>query len=148
MQRQPVRPLILALAVAMVPLVFQLPLWAVAWCGLLWGYLLVGHLRGWPLPSRRFRTALFTVGVAAVILAGGLRFDGNDFISLLAMMAGIKPLELGSRRDSVVTVFLAYFLVIVSLFVFENLVMTVYLFVSVWITTGVLIHLNDPNALI
>ena len=75
----------------------------------------------------------------------GLRFDGGDFIALLAVMAGIKPLEIRSRRDSMVTVFLAYFLTITSLFVFENLSMTLYLFVSVWTTTGVLIHVNDPT---
>ncbi|MCB2146451.1 MAG: DUF3488 and transglutaminase-like domain-containing protein [Deltaproteobacteria bacterium] len=145
MQRQPVRPLILALVVAMAPLVFHLPWWAVGWCTVSWGYLLLRERQGWPAASRGFRLAVFFVGVAAVLLSAGLRFDGGDFIALLAVMAGIKPLEIRSRRDSMVTVFLAYFLTITSLFVFENLSMTLYLFVSVWMTTGVLIHVNDPR---
>jgi len=61
------------------------------------------------------------------------------------VMAGIKPLEIRSHRDSMVTILLAYFLTITSLFVFENLSMTLYLFVSVWVTTGVLIHVNAPD---
>ena len=145
MQRQPIRPLILALAVAMAPLVFQLPVWAMGWCALSWGYLLVRDQRGWPSASRGVLMIIFIVGILVLLLSAGLRFDGNDFIALLAVMAGIKPLEIQSRRDSMVTVFLAYFLVITCLFVFENLSMTLYLFASVWVTTGVLIHVNDPK---
>ena len=145
MHRQPIRPLLLALAVAMAPLVRQLPWWAVGWCAVSWIYLILRDNRGWPEVSRGVRIALFTLGMAAVLMFAGLRFDGGDFIALLAVMAGIKPLEIRSRRDSMVTVFLAYFLTITSLFVFENLSMTLYLFVSVWITTGVLVHVNDPT---
>ena len=145
MQRQPIRPLIVALAVAMAPLVFQLPWWVVGWCMISWGYLLLRDSRGWPAASRGVRLAFFIVGMAAVLMSAGLRFDGGDFIALLAVMAGIKPLEIRSRRDSMVTAFLAYFLTITSLFVFENLSMTLYLFVSVWMITGVLIHVNDPK---
>ncbi len=145
MQRQPIRPLLLALAVAMAPLVLQLPWWALLWCTVSWGYLLFRDSRGWPMASRGVRLAIFIAGMTAVLMFAGLRFDGGDFIALLAVMAGIKPLEIRSRRDSMVTVFLAYFLTITSLFVFENLSMTLYLFMSVWTTTGVLIHVNDPT---
>ena len=145
MQNQPVRHLIAALAVAMAPLVFQLPWWALGWCAACWGYLFVRDCRGWPVLSRGGRLAIFVAGMAAVLLSAGLRFDGGDFVTLLAVMAGAKPLEIRNRRDSMVTVFLAYFLVITSLFVFENLSMTIYLFVSVWTTTVVLIHVNDPG---
>ena len=148
MQRQPIRPLLLALAVAMAPLVLQLPWWAVGWCTVSWGYLCFRDSRGWPMASRGIRLAIFIVGMTAVLMFAGLRFDGGDFIALLAVMAGIKPLEIRSRRDSMVTIFLAYFLTITSLFVFENLSMTLYLFVSVWTTTGVLIHVNDPTGAI
>ena len=145
MPRQPVRPLILSLAVAMAPLVVQLPGWAVGWCLLSWGYLLAGERRAWPLPSSGLLAAIFIAGTAMVLLSAGLRVEGGDFIALLAVMAGIKPLEVRNRRDSMVTVFLAYFLVITSLFVFENLSMTLYLFVSVWEITGVMINVNDPG---
>jgi transglutaminase-like putative cysteine protease len=145
MPTQPFGPLILALGVAMAPLVFQLPPWAVLWCMLAWAYVLIRERRNWPPASRTVRIAIFIVGLAAVLVSAGLRFDGGDFIALLAVMAGVKPLEVNSRRDSMITVFLAYFLTITSLFVFENLFMTLYLFVSVWVATGVLIHVNDPD---
>lgn len=145
MRTSPVRALILALAVAMAPLVLQVPAWVAGWCAISWGYLLLRDRYRWAAPSRRLRAVIFLAGMAAVVANAGLRFDGGDFIALLVVMAGIKPLEIRGRRDSMVTVFLAYFLVITSLFVFENLSMTLYLFLSVWITTGVLIQVNDPQ---
>nr|WP_321466580.1 DUF3488 and DUF4129 domain-containing transglutaminase family protein [uncultured Desulfobulbus sp.] len=148
MTPQPLAPLILALAVAMAPLVLQLPPWAVLWCALAWAYVLIREKRHWPAITGSARIVLFLIGLAAVLLSAGMRFDGGDFIILLAVMAGIKPLEVASRRDSMVTVFLACFLTITSLFVFENLAMTLYLFVSVWVTMGVLIHVNEPGGAI
>ncbi|BBO75049.1 hypothetical protein DSCW_24660 [Desulfosarcina widdelii] len=145
MSKQPFGPLTLALAVAMAPLVLQLPAWAVLWCVFAWAYVLIRERRNRPPVSRVMRIVIFMVGLSAVLVSAGLRFDGGDFIALLAVMAGIKPLEVASRRDSMITVFLAYFLTITSLFVFENLSMTLYLFVSVWVTTGVLVHVNEPD---
>ncbi len=145
MPRQPLASLILALGVAMAPLVGQLPLWAVLWCGVAWAYVLVREERNWTPLSRAVRMGLFIVALAAVLVSAGALFDGNDFITLLAVMAGIKPLEVNNRRDSMITVFLAYFLTITSLFVFDNLAMILYLFVSVWVSTAVLIHVNEPD---
>lgn len=142
---QPVRPLIFAVFVAMAPLVFQLPLWTVGWCLIIWAGILFQESRGWAAPSKRIRLAAFSIGMAAVLLSAGLKFDGKDFMVMLAVLAGIKPLEINSKRDCMMTILLAYFLVITSLFVFENLVMMLYLFVSVWVTTGVLIHVNNSR---
>ena len=146
MAAQPLGALIFALAVAMAPLVLQLSVWVILWCAVIWGYILLRNNRRWPTITRSARIALLFLGLAAVLLSAGMRFDGSDFITLLAVMAGIKPLEINNRRDSMVTVFLAFFLTITSLFVFENLAMTLYLFVAVWVNTGVLIHINEPDA--
>lgn len=143
MEDRQLRYLIAALAVSIAPLLRQLPVWLVAWCILLWGYLLIREKRGWPKFSSRMRLAVLCIGFGAVFVSAGLRFDGADFIKLLAMLAGIKPFEVHSHRDRMITLFLAYFLVITSLFVFENLAMTLYLFLSVFFTTGVLVLVNS-----
>ena len=144
MQTLSIGPLLLALAVAMAPLCFVLPWWTIAWCMAFWGYLLVRDPARLKSPSRSIRLIFFSMGLILVFISAGMRFDGGDFITLLAVMAGVKPMEVRGHRDSMVAVFLAYFLTITSLFVFENLAMTVYLFVSVWVTTAVLIHVNHP----
>lgn len=143
--QQPLFHLILALGVAALPLVAELPAWATGWCIVLWGYGLAAWHYAWRPLRRWIRVFLFLLGMAAVLASSGARVDGRDFITLLAVMAGLKPLEIRTRRDNMVTVFLAYFLVITCLFNFESLTMTVYLFVSVWVTTGVLIRVNHSG---
>ncbi len=145
LQNQPLGGLILSLSVASAPLAFQLPWWVVGWCLLFWSGLLIGRARGWAAPSKVFRLVAFGVGMTAVLISAGLRFDGEDFMVMLAVLAGIKPMEVHRQRDAMATVMVAYFLVITSLFVFENLAMILYLFLSVWVTTGVLIHVNHPR---
>ncbi len=137
--------LILSLSVAAAPLVIQLPAWVIIWCAVLWGYLLMGPRRDLPMPGKKTRLFIFISGLGAVLIQAGLSFDGGDFINLLAVMSGIKPLEVRTHRDRMVTILLSYFLVITSLFVFESLAMTVYLFFSVFVTTSVLIQINHDK---
>ncbi len=144
-KNQPIRPLILSLSVASAPLAFQLPGWVVGWCLLFWSGLLIGQARGWTAPSNVFCLVVFGIGMTGVLISAGLRFDGEDFMVMLAVLAGMKPLEVRNQRDGMATVMVAYFLVITSLFVFESLAMILYLFLSVWVTTGVLIHINHPK---
>ena len=61
-------------------------------------------------------------------------------------MAALKPFEIDSHRDRMITAFLAYFIVITSLFLSETLTITLYMLVSVTITTAVLIRINDLMA--
>ena len=60
-----IRPLFLALAVAMAPLVFRLPVWSVLWCAGWWGYLLLARRHEWPAPSTGVRRVVFAVAVKA-----------------------------------------------------------------------------------
>jgi transglutaminase-like putative cysteine protease len=71
---------------------------------------------------------------------------GNTFVGLLAIMAGLKPFENTHHRDRMVTLFLVYFTIISSLFVIENLLITLYMFFSVFITTAYLIYFNHPDS--
>lgn len=143
--RAPISLLILALGVAALPLAAKLPVWATGWCIAAWCQGLAARRYGWRPLGRGVRTGLFLMGMIAVLASSGTRFDGGDFITLLAVMAGLKPMEVRTRRDSMVTVFLAYFLIIAGLFTFESLSMTIYLFISVWVSTGVLIRVNHPG---
>ncbi|PIP38517.1 MAG: transglutaminase, partial [Desulfobacterales bacterium CG23_combo_of_CG06-09_8_20_14_all_51_8] len=56
----------------------------------------------------------------------------------------LKPFEMDTHRDRMITVFLAYFIVITSLFLSETLAITVYMLISVGVTTAVLARINNP----
>ena len=136
-------PIIGALVVAILPHLARLPVWVIAWCAVMWGYLL------WSLRSDRYRPGKWLSRVMTVIaLAGvfltynGYRFGPDAFLGLLAVMAAIKPFEIRSHRDRMIVVFLAYFIVITGLFQSETLLMTAYMVISVFITTAALIRIN------
>jgi transglutaminase-like putative cysteine protease len=134
------------LGIATIPLLFSLPAWITLWCFSLWGYAVAAHVRRWPWPGRRIRLGLTIIGCILVFsFLGGGRMGGNTFVGLLAVMAGLKPFENRHHRDRMVSLFLVYFTIISSLFVIENLLITLYMFFSVFIATACLIYFNHPN---
>ena len=138
-------PLILgALVFAALPYLFWLPVWIVLWCLACWGFALQVSQHRWPAPRARTRRLLILVGLLGVPALFGGQFSGDLFIGLLAIMASLKPLEVRTRRDRMVTVFLAYFLVLTNLFYNDSLTMALYLLTSVCLTTAVLIAVNQP----
>ncbi len=136
--------IILALVVAILPHVVRLPVWIVLWCASIWGYLLWSLRYGWPIPGRGVRVALACAGFAGILLTYP-RIGPDAYLGLLAVMSGVKPLEIKAHRDRMITLFLAYFIVITSLFQSETLSIILYMFVSVWVTTAALIRINDPE---
>jgi len=137
--------IIAALTVAILPHVARLPFWIVLWCALLWGYELALPRFKLPRPGRAVRLILAFLGVAGLLATYAIHLGPNAFVGLLAIMAALKPFEISTHRDRMVTLFLAYFIVITSLFQSETLAVTLYMFISVLVTTGVLIRINDPN---
>lgn len=135
----------LLLALALAPQVLKLPPWALIWCGGCWGYGYWGAKKGWNRPGPVFKIILAGLAFVGVLLSYGSRLGGTAYVSVLAVMAALKILEVRSHRDRMITIFVAYFIVIASLFDFENLVMTLYMFFSVFVTTAVLIRLHQPG---
>jgi len=137
-------PILLALIVAIFPHIPRLPLWIVVWCGTLWGYLVLSFRFRWPRPGKTLRRVLTVVGILGLLLTFTRRLDQNAYMGLLAVMAALKPFEMDTHRDRMITVFLAYFIVITSLFLSETLAITLYMLISVGVTTAVLARINNP----
>jgi protein-glutamine gamma-glutamyltransferase len=138
-------PLLGALLVAAGPHLFRIPPWITAWCFLLWGYALAGANRPWRRPAGWCCPGMAVVGFGVVLISFGGISDSDAYVGLLSVMASLKPLEVRSYRDRMVTAFLAYFMVLANLFYSDALLMTLYLFFSVLITTAVIIHVNHPD---
>jgi len=138
--------IVAVLGIANIPLLFTLPAWISLWCITLWGYAVFAQIKSWPWPNRSIRLGLTIAGsLLAFSFLGQGRLDGRTFVGLLAIMAGLKPLENERHRDRMMTLFLVYFTIISSLFVIENFMITLYMFFSVFITTASLIHFNHPD---
>lgn len=140
-----IRLLVAALVVGMVSHVAAMPIWINLWCLGLWVWVLVLHWKSWRVPPRWLQLLLAGIAFSSIIVSSRGRFDSDSGIGLLCLMASIKPFEIKGHRDRMITLFLAYFMVIASLFFSTSLEMTAYLFVSVIIITGLLIRVNHPG---
>ncbi|MBS3754232.1 MAG: DUF3488 domain-containing transglutaminase family protein [Desulfobacterales bacterium] len=136
--------LTMALIVAVFPHTLQLPLWIIAWCIGLWGYLLASLRFGWPRPNRPVRIVLALIGIAGLLATFSTRLGPEAYIGLLAVMAALKPFESSTHRDRMITVFIAYFIIISSLLQTETFTITLYMFFSVFVTTAALVRINNP----
>ncbi|MFP4533876.1 MAG: DUF3488 and DUF4129 domain-containing transglutaminase family protein [Desulfobacterales bacterium] len=136
--------IILALVVAILPHLTRLPAWIIIWCAGMWGYILISLRFQWPRPTRGVRTLLSVVGLLGLLATYSTRIGPNAYLGLLSIMAALKPFEINTHRDRMITLFLAYFIVITSLFQSETLAITLYMFVSVFVTTSALVRINDP----
>lgn len=142
--KKTILPILFALIVAIFPHIPRLPLWIVVWCGAMWGYLVLSFRFRWPRPGRTLRRVLTVVGIAGLLLTFTRRLDQDAYVGLLAVMAALKPFEMETHRDRMITAFLAYFIVITSLFLSETLAITLYMLISVGVTTAVLARINNP----
>ena len=138
-------PILFALLVALFPHALRLPMWVVAWCLFMWAYLLLAMAYDRPFPGRRTRNLLAVIALVGLLVTYHTRIDPDAYVSLLALMAAIKPFEASTHRDRMVTLFLAYFIVITSLFLSETLALIIYMFLSVLVTTAAMVHINDGN---
>lgn len=138
-------PILTALVIAILPLLGRLPVWVILWCTVMWGYMLCSLKYHLPWPEKGMRRLLAIAGIIGLIITFSNKKLGADaYIGLLAVMAAIKPFEIMSHRDRMMTIFLAYFMVITSLLQSESLIITLYMLFSVCITTAALIRINDP----
>jgi transglutaminase-like putative cysteine protease len=135
-----------ALAIALVPHISGLPLWVVLWCLVAWGYTLAVIKYHLPMPGKGLRLILTLGGTAAVLLTTGFSLDRYSSVALLWIMASIKPMEIQTYRDEMVTIFLIYFLAVSSLFFASNFGVGLYMTFSIFVTTAVLIHIHHPGS--
>jgi len=139
-------PIIAVLGIVIGPLLINMPIWVSGWCVVFWIYMLLVFQGKLPQPGRKIRLIFTATGCMLVLVfLGGIRLESQAFIGLLCVMAGLKPLETTRHRDRVVTLFMAYFIIIISLFSIENLLITLYMFVAVLATTTCLVHINQPG---
>lgn len=137
---------LITLIISVAPHIQRLTHWVILWCLTLWLYMFLSLRYRWQWPDTLLRTVLAVIGFGGVVLTFGIRFGGDAYLSLLAVTATLKPLEIRSYRDEMISLFLAYFIVITSLFNSESLAMTGYMFLSVLITTTVLIRIHHPDS--
>ncbi len=105
-----------AIALAVAPQLFYLPLWCAAgFCVLfLWRTGLV--FSGRPLPGRLMSLAAAAACTAGVLAQYGTLFGREAGVALLVLFLGLKLMEIRARRDHFVVVFLCFFVLVTGFF--------------------------------
>ncbi|QTA78165.1 Transglutamase-like domain-containing protein, DUF3488 and DUF4129 [Desulfonema limicola] len=143
-------PIIASILIAIGPFFLKLPGWTMAWCFFLWIFAIAGLKMGWNRPGRVILTLLTLGSFAALVISFRRNLGSDTYLAVLSVMAALKPLEIRSHRDRMVTIFLSYFIIIANLFYSEDdsLLIIIYMFFSVLTVTAALIHINHPQAAI
>ena len=140
-----VRLLVLLLLLVALPHAANLSSWLFAFliAAVMWRMAAIAHPR--LMPGRWVKGVLLIVGIANVALNVDL-FNGRLLgTALLVVMLGLKLLELKTRRDVYVCVFLGFFLVLTQFLFQQSLWLAIYLFALSGLLGALLVMLNRVN---
>lgn len=141
---QGILPILVAVVVCTLPHFPYVSLWVVLTCLLMWAYTALAAVHAWRVPgaaARRLLAALLFI--AAMTTHEGFTIEA--FVALLALMVGMKLLEIRNHRDRMMAVILCYFLITGGMFFGDSIAATLYKILSILFTTAVLIRVNHPG---
>lgn len=134
--------LMLSLLGVTAPHALHLPPWLSLALLLSAGWRYLAGSRGWRLPNRWLLLGLTSAGVSGVVLHYGTFLGRDAGVAMLCLMLGLKLLEMRTRRDTIVVLYLGYFLVVTQFLYSQNLLMAGWLLFTVWALTALLITVN------
>ncbi len=132
--------LILLLVAAVAPHILHLHGWITGFFQASVALRIASMLRPKLLPGRLLLFVLAMVGLANVIVSYPVLFSGEAAIALMTSMVGLKLLEIHSRRDLYIVVFIGYFLLATQFLFNQEMVMVGYVIVLTVALTGVLLE--------
>ncbi|MCF8038395.1 MAG: DUF3488 and transglutaminase-like domain-containing protein [Desulfohalobiaceae bacterium] len=146
--RQPThqQTVVCALFLTYAPHMLWLPAWVSLFCLSLWSIRLLAEHKGWKPPGRLYLYALTLLALAGVLIFWGGNFYGRDAgTCLLALMLAIKPFEMKTFRDQMITLFLGLFLLFTVVLFAQNLLTGLYIFSCLILITAAFISLNQSR---
>lgn len=137
--------LLLSVAVTIVPHATRLPLWLTLTValGLAWRFAIDNH--AWRMPPRWLRWLLMAAVVIGILKTFGTFLGREPGLAFMTAAVGLKVLEIRSLRDYLITLFLAYFLVVGAFLYSQSMTTAVYGIAVVVLTTASLALLNNPR---
>lgn len=127
--------------------VAHLPVWLTAFaaCLLCWRYFIENH--AWRIPGRLVRWSLLLLTAVLVFRHYGTLVGRDAGVAYLALLVGLKILEIRSLRDYLLAVFLIYLLVLGAVLFSQSLATGAYGFLAIFVSTHALVLLNRPQSL-
>jgi len=101
-----------------------------------------GH---WSFPGRWVKLVMIVSGFAGIYLSFGSVIGLEPTVALLLTAFALKLIELVSRKDAYVLIFLGYFVCITEFLFTQDLLMVLYSLLNVIIVTTALVALHQPG---
>ncbi|AGA32902.1 transglutaminase domain-containing protein [Thioalkalivibrio nitratireducens DSM 14787] len=136
-----------AVPVAALPHAWEQPGWVTAFVLGAWLWRAAIHAGNARIPAPWVMALLVLAGGALTLAEFGTLFGQQAGTALLLVMVALKLLEIRSRRDLVVTLFLAYFVVVTTYFFNQSIQIGAYSLVSAWLITAALIQVHGERRL-
>lgn len=137
--------LLAVLALLLAPHLPRLPIWASMLVVMLFSWRTLAALRGWPMLGGAMRMLMTFGAFIGIYLSFGRVSGQTAGVALITVMAALKLTELKARRDTMVMVFLMYFMLSTHFLFSQELWTAAYLLVMTSLVTVVLIDANHPG---
>jgi transglutaminase-like putative cysteine protease len=135
--------LMVAQVVVVVPYALQLSPWIVG-VGLFCGYWRSQVYQGrWDYPHRWIKALLVIASVAGVAVSGVGAFSLEAAASLLILAFALKLIEMKSRRDAYLVIFLGYFAIATQFLFDQSITIAAYEFMAICVVTAAMVGLNQ-----
>ncbi|MDP2784099.1 MAG: DUF3488 and transglutaminase-like domain-containing protein [Sulfurimicrobium sp.] len=137
--------LLASLALAIAPHLEHMPLWVGPLCLALGLWRLAITRSNERLPKKWLLFLLAAAASAGIFSHYHTLFGRDAGVALLVVMSVLKLMEIKTLRDTMVVIFLSYFLVITSFLYSQAIPTALYLLLVVLVTTATMIGYNDVN---
>lgn len=135
-----------AITLVLLPHLLRQPVWLSLFCLGVLGWRGLQLLRNWPAANKWLRIFFTFVGFIAVLRSYGTITGRDAGLALLTVMLCLKLLEMKNQRDTMLVIFIGYFLVIGQFLYDQGIFIGLYLFLAVLVLTTALIFLNHPDS--
>ena len=135
--------LMVAQAVVILPYLLQLSVWIIlvaAFCGLWRTRVYQGR---WDYPNRWVKAGLVIAAVTGVFMSGTGAFSLEAAASLLLVAFSLKLIEMKSRSDAYLVIFLSYFVIATAFLFDQTLLIALYELAAMVVVTAALVGLNQ-----
>jgi protein-glutamine gamma-glutamyltransferase len=122
--------LLAAVPIAALPHAWEQPPWVFAVLIGAWLWRVIIHAAHTRLPARWLLVLLVVAGGGLTLAEFGTVFGQQAGTALLLVMVALKLLEIRTQRDIVVSLFLAYFVVVTTYFFNQSILIAAYSLVS------------------
>ena len=135
--------LMLAQVVVVLPHIAQLSFWIVGVC-LFCGYWRAMVYQGrWAYPPGWVKALLVIAAIISVAMNGKGAFSVETASSLLVLAFALKLIEMKTRRDAYVVIFLSYFVIATEFLFSQSMGIAVYEVLACVMVTGAMVGLNQ-----